>query len=245
MLGKNVLVVGASQGIGRDVAEYLIEQGATVIAVARQKEKLKELQMSAPDRVWIYQQDMTDFDSVENVFLYCQENQLKLNGMVYCAGVMGNESVKTLGMEDLKNTFDVNFMAFVQVSRLFSLKKYSYDGSSIVAISSVAAKLCEKGMSAYASSKAALNAFVSVLSKELVKRRIRVNTIGPALVDTDIIKQNLESMEGYEEHMLIGQPFGLIPVRQVSYLVGFLLSEKAEYITGAYIPIAAGSELQI
>lgn len=241
MQRKNILVVGASQGIGRDVAEYLLEQGANVIAVARQKEKLEELKNISPQNVWIYEQDISDFETIENIFLYCKDNQLKLNGMVYCAGVVASGPIKTLEMETLKHTYDVNLMGFAQTSKYFSMKKYSYDGSSIVAMSSVAAKYCDKGMADYASSKVALNAFASVLSKELVKRKIRVNTIGPAMVKTNMLNQSLESIEGFEERVLQGQPFGVIPVRQVSYMVEFLLSEKAEYVTGAYIPITAGS----
>lgn len=245
MQDKNVLVIGASQGIGRDVTEYLVEQGANVIAVARQEEKLLELKKMYPEHVWIYKQDITDVEQIENIFLYCKEIQLKLHGMVYCAGIIANGPIKTLELDVFKNAYDVNLFGFVQASKFFSLKKYSYDGASIVAMSSVAAKYCDKGMADYASSKGALNAFASVLSKELVKRKIRVNTIGPAMVNTEMLAKSLELIDDFEERVLQEQPLGVIPVRQVSYLVEFLLSERAEYITGAYIPITAGGAWSI
>ena len=108
---------------------------------------------------------------------------------------------------------------------------------SIVVMSSMAAYEMEKGMAAYASSKAAVNAVVKVMAKEMADRRIRVNGVAPAFVATPMIK---EDMDMWEKEGNSPQKFGVIPPKQVAGLIGFLMSEQAAYITGEIISISAG-----
>ena len=89
----------------------------------------------------------------------------------------------------------------------------------------------------YAASKSAMNTAVKVMAKEFVKRKIRVNGILPAYVDTRMT-QDIEDFVDVEKR----QPFGLIDPRQIAYLAEFLLSEKSRFITGALIPVSAGME---
>ncbi len=243
MQGKNILIVGASQGIGRGVAEFLLSVGANVILVARQKEKLQEIQYKCPDRVWIYQYDLNDLDHIEDIFLFIKKNDLKLDGMVYCAGEVYNCPIKLVSPKSVVNTYSVNVFGYAQMVRFFGLKKYSNVSSSIVAISSMAATKCEKSMSVYASSKAAMNAMTSTFAKEFVSKKIRVNAVAPATVDTSMYEQTLLNIENYEEYLLKNQPLGVIPVQQVVNLVYFLLSPQSEYITGTVIPISAGMDI--
>ncbi len=82
--------------------------------------------------------------------------------------------------------YQIHPMAFIELGKYFSKRKYSNDGSSIVVMSSMAAYEMEKGMAAYASSKAAVNAVVKVMAKEMADRRIRVNRGGACICrDTD------------------------------------------------------------
>lgn len=245
MQGKNILITGASQGIGRGVAEYLISLGANIIAVARNEEKLQELREIAPSQVYIYPYDLSNVDDIEKIFIFCKNQNLKLDGLVYCAGVSITNPIKSLDVMELQSMYVVNTLAYIQMTKFFILKKYSNDSSSIIGISSAASKLCEKGMANYCTSKAAMNTYTSVLAKEVVKRRIRANTIAPAMVETDMYWGTLATIEGYEEYSKEQQPFGVIPVEQVAYLVRFLLSEESLYITGACIPVSAGNNFPI
>ena len=103
-------------------------------------------------------------------------------------------------------------LAFIELGKYFSKRKYSNDGSSIVVMSSMAAYEMEKGMAAYASSKAAVNAVVKVMAKEMADRRIRVNGVAPAFVATPMIK---EDMDMWEKEGNSPQKFGVIPPKQV------------------------------
>ncbi|MCI9537035.1 MAG: SDR family oxidoreductase [Eubacterium sp.] len=238
MKEKNILITGASQGIGAKTAEYLSAQGATVVLVARNADKLKSIQTSISGRSYIVPYDLNDLGHVQTIFDFCIESGIKLNGMVYCAGVNHDIPVRNNDVGLMCETLTVNYMAFVELSKYFIKKKYSEDDGSIVAVSSLATNRISSGMSTYTSSKAALEAAVKVLAKEVIKRRIRVNAIAPACVDTEMIDH---APFIKKEELCHVQPLGLIETAYVSYLAEFLLSAKAKYITGAVIPVSAGN----
>ena len=135
-------------------------------------------------------------------------------------------------------TMTVNAMSFVEFSKYFIKKKYSNDGASIVAISSNATRSVAAGMCTYTASKAALEAEIQVLSKEIVKRKMRVNGIAPACVRTEMVENapflSIESIEN-------NQPLGIIEPESVASLTSYLLSDEARYITGITVPITAGA----
>lgn len=238
MEGKNILITGASQGIGARTAEYLSAQGATVILVARNKEKLEQVREGLATKSYLFPYDLQNLDNIKNIFDYCAEQGLKLHGMVHCAGVNRDIPIQHNDIELMQETLTVNYMAFVELGKYFIRKKYSENNSSVVAVSSNATNIIAAGMSTYTSSKAALEATIKVMAKEVLKRGIRVNAIAPACVDTEMVA-NAPFIN--EASVSTAQPLGIIEPVCVSYLVDFLLSEKARYITGAVIPISAGN----
>ena len=242
MQGKNILVTGASQGIGNGVAKYLLEKEANVILVARSEDKLAELAEKYPGRAFPYPYDLSDLEHIENIFSFCKQKRMKLNGMVHAAGVGWDCPIKMLDMDMMKELYDINFFSYAMLCKYFALKKYSFNGAGIVAMSSLASHFCDKGMAQYASSKAAINAFTKTMAKEMTKRRIRVNAIAPGFVDTELAWKERESRDDFDEYLKENQPYGVIPVEQIVYLTEFLLSEKAAYITGTVIPVSAGTE---
>ena len=244
MKGKNILIIGASRGIGRDISEYLLSLGANIVVVAREEITLCPLKELSPKHVMIYPYDMSNLDNIETIFQFCMDNHIKLDGLVYSAGVSVDCPVKMLEAEHTKQVYNINILGYIQAVRFFGLKKYSNENSSIVVLSSAASKICEKGMVEYASSKSAVNAATNVLSKELARRKIRVNAIAPGMVDTDMYRNTVDKIDDYETYLQKMQPYGVIPVRQISYLIKFLLSAESQYITGAVIPVSAGTNIQ-
>ncbi len=242
MNGKKVLITGASRGIGRGIAEYLLAQGAEVALVARNEEKLIELEKQYPGRAHIYPYDLTDLENIEDIFRYCSETIGKLDGMFHAAGISESQPIRFTDVEDIKKTMDINYGSTVQLIRFFMMKKYSANESSIVVMSSPASWGCAVGMGQYSASKAAVSAFVKVAAKEGKTRRIRVNAIAPNYLDTDMVRAAKEGFEYIQEHVKNEQPFGFIPVEQIAYLAEFLISEKSEYITGAIVPVSGGAD---
>lgn len=238
MKNKVVLITGASKGIGRAVAKYLVEKGAKVILVARNKDALEEIRMEAPERIYTFTYDLMDLEHIESIFSFCSELGYKLDGMVHCAGINRDTAIRSNNIEDMQQVMTINYMSFVELSKFFVKKKYSTDGASIVAISSNAVNKNTAGMSVYTSSKVALETTVSILAKESIRRNIRVNAIAPACVDTDMIDS---SAVVTRENILKVQPLGIIEPIYIAYTVEFLLSDKAKYITGISIPITSGN----
>lgn len=238
MKGKNILVTGASQGIGEAITRRLSELGATVIMIARNKEKLIKIQNSLKSNSLLYQYDLKDLDNIEDIFLFCKENNVTLDGMVHCAGISRDMPIRANDTETMIDVMRINYMSFVTLSKYFIRKKYSNNNSCIIAISSNATRANAAGMCVYTSSKSALETSVKILAKETINRQIRVNAIAPAWVDTGM----MENAEDYvtSDRIVKSQPLGIIPPVYIAYLVDFLMSEKGKYITGTVIPVSGG-----
>ncbi len=238
MQAKNILITGASQGIGAKTAEYLARQGAVVILVARNQQKLMDIQAKISGKSFIYSYDLNDLGNIQRIFDHCAGKGIKLHGMVHCAGVNRDVPIRSNDIGMMQETLTINYMSFIELAKYFIRKKYSENGGSIVAISSHATNIISAGMSSYTSSKAALEAAVKVMSKEFVKRGIRVNAIAPACVDTEMVA---DAPFMSEEIISGAQPLGIIEPVYISYLVDFLISDKSKYMTGAVIPVSAGN----
>lgn len=232
---KNVLITGASSGIGEQTARYLSEVGYHVIMVARNEKKLSEIAKELPNSCDIVPFDLMNLEQIEEIFKFCKEKEMKLDGFVHCAGITHDMPVRTNDLQELSEIHTINYASFVEFGKYFSKKKYSNDDSSIVAISSVASKYCSAGLCNYSASKAAVNAAVKVMAKEFIHRRIRVNSIMPAYVKTPMISdvEEREDLKGI-------QPLGIIEPIYISYLIEWLLSDKSKYVTGSHIPVSAG-----
>lgn len=237
MQGKNILVTGASSGIGKATALYLAKQGAVVILAARNEARLKEVKDAIGEHAYSYVCDFNKLESIQGIFDFCKENDLKLDGMVHAAGISNPIPVRSVSVESLEETMRVNCMAFAELGKYFCGKKYSNENASIVAISSLAATRPVMGQLIYAASKSALNTMVEVMSKEFLKRKIRVNAIMPSYVDTPMVAEGgCFGMNNGIDAM----PLGVIEPIQIAYLAEFLLSEKSKHITGAAIPVSSG-----
>ena len=183
------MVTGASSGIGKETALYLAKQGATVVLVARNKTRLKEVKNAIGEHVYSYICDLSQLESIKGIFEFCKEKGLKLYGMVHAAGISNPIPVRSVSVESMQETMRVNCMSFAELGKYFCGKKYSNENASIVAISSLAATRPVMGQLTYAASKSALNSMVEVMAKEFLKRKIRVNAIMPSYVDTPMVAE--------------------------------------------------------
>lgn len=242
MGNKTILITGATSGIGEAIAKQFAAEGARIVAVGRNTEKLAKLQQEYPDHIFPFRYDFMDLENIVDIFNFCRNNDLKLDGLVHSAGVVFDSAIRANMIEQMEQVMKVNYFAFMELGKFFSMKKYSNDGSSIVAISSISALLNPKGLSQYAPSKAALNSLVKVMSKEFWRRKIRVNAILPGNVDTAMFRRTEEEIENYKEDSEARQPLGIIEPGHIGYLAEFLLSDNAKYMTGELIVMSGGLE---
>lgn len=237
---KYYMIVGASAGIGKEIAKKLSSVDTTVVLVARRKDRLVDLQSALKGNSIVIPCDLMRTEDIESVFDILAEKNIRLDGLVYCAGVVFVKTLKSMDKNDLENMFRVNVFGFYEMCRCFQKVKVSHKGAAIVGISSYAAVSKETGMSAYAMTKEAMNVQVQVLAKELLKRKIRINTVMPANVMSKMDNEHNEWTEQEIAAITQKQPLGIIPIASVVDLVLFLLSDHARYITGESIAISAG-----
>ncbi|MBR1579538.1 MAG: SDR family oxidoreductase [Selenomonadaceae bacterium] len=240
--GKNFAVVGASSGMGRQIALELAEAGAHVLAIARNEERLKAVKDQYPELIDYKQLDVTtatdeDWDQVVGEFVKAHG---KLNGEVYTSGVTLTVPLKFYYESEAKKLMDVNFWGAVKSLQIMSRKKFAAEGSSYVLFSSTAGAACDKGLAFYAASKSALMAAMRSFCHDLSERRHRVNTISPGWVNTNMTDKALFD-EGKHDRLIEHHLLGTGEPDDVSGMVLFLLSNRAKWITGEDFVLDGGA----
>jgi len=231
---ENIFIVtGASSGIGKAVALELIEEGAKVIAVARSLERLQTLksECSKAENLFIEVADLTEHLSDMLSYLkLLKEKYGKFSGIAYCAGSILLKPASATEYEESLNLFNINYFAPVMMIKSFLDKRICLDGASAVAVASADAFLREKGLCIYSGTKAALQASLSTIAKEVAPRGMRVNTVSPSDIKTPMtMNDEMLSFRQGREKMY---PFGFGETKDVAELVVFLLSKKAKWLTG-------------
>lgn len=243
---KYYIITGGSRGIGKQVAYSMAEAGYNIVLIARNEETLKEVCADIKSKYSVdvlYKVcDLSKTETIEKVFDECVEmvpNNF-IHGIVYSSGQTSITPLKVLDSDTVKDIYSVNVFGFIELSRCYSMQNFNNkENCNIIVISSVAAKEKEKGKLAYASSKAAVDTAMVVMSKELVRYKIRVNAVRPAFVQTDMSSDTIGLRQAVSKTE-INQPLGMIIPEDIADSVLFLLSDKAKMITGSVIEVNGG-----
>lgn len=245
--GKAILITGASGGIGWDASLVASESGATVLLTGRDEAKLSALQTEIKNNggnALIFPFDLSDIENIGGFFknIVKELNGGLVHGFLHCAASAPLRPLKNSTYKVMKDAFGPNFYAFIEICRYFAEQKFGSVGGSIVGLSSIAASAGESGRLIYAATKGAMESSVRVMAKELAARKIRVNAIRPAMVDTPLSREYIEfagedQINGYMQQF---QPLGLITPRAVSLMAIYLLSDLSAFVTGSSFPIDAG-----
>ncbi len=241
---KKILVTGASSGIGRAIALECIAQGATVLACARDAQRLEEARQasSAPDR-WINIQ--RDFlENMEEIPVWVRglaQSHGKLWGLAHAAGEGLMDSLQGYDLVAARRHFSLNFHAPCLLAQGFCDRRVGLKGGALLFIASAAAVYPEKGHLIYGAAKAALIAAAKSISDEVAPRGLRVHCLSPGIVDTPM-EDKAEALmgSGYRSSQLQGYPFGFGKPEDVAHMAAFLLSEQAAWITGQNFVLAGG-----
>lgn len=244
--GKTILITGASSGLGRQTCITASLLGAKVIMLARNEERLKKTLERLDGNGHSYY--CFDVNSVEDISALIEEivkENGKLDGFVHCAGIGDLRPLASTTYEFMQEMMRIHVFSFVEFVRIISKKKYSNDGASIVAISSVSSTCSEKGKTAYTTAKGALDSTILPMAIELgEKRSIRVNTVNPGWIKTDMYYDYINTV-GQEkmDESLKDYILGAAEPEEVANVIAFLLSSSASKITGQSIYIDGGASL--
>jgi NAD(P)-dependent dehydrogenase (short-subunit alcohol dehydrogenase family) len=242
--GKLVLVVGGYSGIGAAAAERLANEGASLILVGRQEEKLQAALAKLPGAGHeIVVADAVNAEQLQPV-VQIGRKRGGYAGAVVCAGSHTVRPLAVLNREAIAQAFEANVTTALLATAAFA-KAASKEGAGVVWLSSVAAMRGTATFSAYAAAKGALISAARVAAIELAPRRIRVNVIAAGVVETPMsagwlaLLNEEQSAALIHRHLLgIGKPEDLAGV------IAFLLSDDARWMTGSVLTADGGLSVQ-
>lgn len=245
--GKNIVITGASSGIGRQIAFEASRLGARLILIARNKERLEETKaLLFPGNHIVYPLDVEHFETIEPALKDITEKTGEISGFVHSAGIELTLPFRNMKAATYESLFRVNVISGFEFARVLSKKTFcNPGGASFIFISSVMGKSGKEGKVGYCASKAALIGGVKAMALELSPKKIRCNLILPGIVKTAMVEKLFESIPESSVTEIIKQhPLGIGNPEDVANLAVFLLSDKASWITGSEIVIDGGYSAQ-
>lgn len=241
LTGKRILVTGASSGVGRQVCITLSQLGANVVMIARREEALKNTltQMEDGEHKY-YAFDLNEIENISGLIKQIVSEEGKLDGFVHCAGLGTMKPLKATTYQFMKEMYDVNVFSFVEICRNYAMKKNN-NGGSIVVISSAASVRGDKAKLAYCSSKGALDSAVQALAAELGSKNIRVNSVHPGWINTDMYKDYVAATgEQVVAEIEERQIMGVAEPEDIALPIAFLLSDASKQMTGTPVLVDGG-----
>ena len=230
---KNVLITGASKGIGKTISKCLLEQ-YNVFGSARNEELLKELNLNGYCVC-----DLTINQELEKLAEFIKINKIDI--LINNAGEYIYECLENLKYEQLEKIFKINSIAPMCLSAAAVPYMKSQKWGRIINIGSISGVMGEACASAYSATKASLIGFSKAAALELALDNITINTINPGWVDTDLGEKSIEQSEFSKNEIIecIPQKRFVEPI-EIANLIKYLISDEAKGITGQSINLCAG-----
>lgn len=238
------LITGASSGVGRELAIYL-SKTKNLILNGRNEERLIETkalcenESNHSNKVVLWPYDLSNVQEIESTLSALLKEDMPISCFVHCAGLMKMLPIRAVNLDTLNSTFSVNVFAPALITKtLASRKVNSKNLKSVVFVSSNISNRGAAAFSVYGSSKSALDGLMRNLAVELAPN-VRVNSILPGGMITEMTK-DIFSDEEKRAEMEKNYPLGIGTPSDIAPAVEFLLSKKANWITGQQITIDGG-----
>ena len=235
---KNIIVTGASGGIGNSIVEKLNLSGANILATGTREEKLKELKEKF-NNIKTLKFDISNHEKIEE-FIENATNELggSLDCIVNNAGITKDNLTIRMNMEEWSKVIDINLTSTFLMSK-YSIKKMLKNKSGkIINITSVVGHTGNVGQANYTASKAGIVAMSKSLAIEYAKKNINVNCISPGFIKTamtDKIDEKFkETIISKIPSARLGEP------DDIANAVGFLCSDQSSYINGETLHVNGG-----
>lgn len=246
---QQVIVTGASSGIGRATALRFARSGASVLAVGRNQTALTELAReleSAGGQAAVLAVDVTDPSAPERIVAAALDRFGGLTTLVNAAGIIGSGSVESTTDAQWDAMMDINARAPFRLMRAAATALIASRGT-VVNVSSVTGLRSFPGVLAYCVSKAAIDQLTRCAALELAPKGVRVNAVNPGVVVSNLHRRGGMDEESYAKFLTrsrethpLGRPG---EASEIADLIFFLASDAAGWITGETISIDGGRHL--
>ena len=245
---KWVIVSGASSGIGRAICGELAAQGARIVLIGRSAERLNEVapELGPSDRTATLVLDLSNLEGIAEGIREVTARTGPIYGLCHAAGATLTLPLLTTKPERARALMDINFFAGLELARAVVRREtLAEEGGSLLWISSVAAHVGAPGQIAYCASKGSISAAVRAMAVELAPRRVRVNSVSPGVVRTEMSDASRSKMTAEQWDRIVAQhPLGIGQPGDVARAAAFLLHPANPWITGADLIIDGGYSLQ-
>lgn len=237
LAGKVCLITGAARGQGALEAELFTQEGARVVLTDVDHEAGRRLADGLKDAVYL-PLDVSNESEWAKVVTTTMERYGKLDVLVNNAGIYNRSNIVDTTVEAYTAIFKVNQLSvFLGMRTVIPAMKRN--GGSIVNISSVAGMIGSAGAISYTSSKWAVRGMTKTAALELADYNIRVNSVHPGLIDTDMVRKGVGPERAHE--ITSGIPLGRVgTVDEAAYLVLYLASDESTYCTGSEFVVDGG-----
>ena len=236
--GKNIIVTGASGGIGNSIIEKLNDVGSNILASGTRVEKLESLK-SKFNNIEILKFDISQHDKIEE-FIENASKELggKLDCIINNAGITNDNLAIRMSLDEWNKVIDINLTSTFLLSKYSIKKMLKNKFGRVVNITSVVGHTGNLGQSNYAASKAGIIGMAKSLAIEYAKKNITINCVSPGFIVSDMTMNIAEKVKLYLTSRI---PMGKLGSGEdVSNSVAFLSSEQASYITGETIHVNGG-----
>jgi 3-oxoacyl-[acyl-carrier protein] reductase len=236
----NVVVTGASRGLGLTIAQALAMSGFRVIAVARNQSGLLEnAQAELGESLHFRPCDLGKLDSLPGLARGLRKEFGPIYGLVNNVGIGSHGVLATMADSSIEELVRVNMLSPILLTKYLMRSMLSSRAGRIVNISSITATNGTAGAAVYAATKAALEGFTRSLAREIGELDIAVNAVAPGFVATDMTSgMTDQQVERIARRSALGRS---ITSKDVAHAVVYLMSEHARNITGTVVTVDAGS----
>ncbi|WP_253664318.1 3-oxoacyl-ACP reductase FabG [Vibrio sp. Y20_XG_PY13] len=236
--GKIALVTGASRGIGRAIAELLVERGATVIGTATSESGAAAISEYLGENGKGLALNVTDVESIEATLKTINDEFGAIDILVNNAGIARDNLLMRMKDDEWNDIINTNLTPIYRMSKAVLRGMMKKRAGRIINVGSVVGTMGNAGQTNYAAAKAGVIGFTKSMAREVASRGVTVNTVAPGFIETDMTKALNDDQRAAT---LANVPAGRLgDPREIASAVVFLASPEAAYITGETLHVNGG-----
>ena len=240
--GKNVIITGASRGIGKGIAEVFAKHGANIAFTyhsSDEKAKALEKELSVNGcKAKGYKSDASDFEAAQQLVKDVMDDFGSIDVLVNNAGITKDGLLMRMSEEDFDSVMNTNMKSVFNMTKAVATPMLKAKSGSIINMSSVVGIKGNAGQANYAASKAAINGFTKSIALELGSRNIRCNAIAPGFIETEMTEAlGEETVKQWRAQIPLKR--GGTP-EDIANTTLFLASDLSSYVTGQVIHVCGG-----